>query len=206
MAKVRWETGEEAVARVRVVPAGAPAEAAVWTAELDRPARRQAAIVRGLKPGRRYEVLVEAEDLARPANRAETRLAVRTQPPLFRNVHVAGTSVSRQIDPATRLEMLLAEFEVADELDRPVEGAVVHFKVVEWAPGKGANTVRFFSSPPTRGGRTLLAVPAALRGGIAEVLVDRGFGKGVEDTRDHRLYFHPLDGELRYWARAEPHW
>ncbi|MFL6289599.1 MAG: hypothetical protein ACJ759_01765 [Thermoanaerobaculia bacterium] len=205
VAKVRWETGEEAVARVRVVPAGAPAEAAVWTAELDRPARRQAAIVRGLKPGRRYEVLVEAEDLARPANRAETRLAVRTQPPLFRNVHVAGTSVSRQIDPATRLEMLLAEFEVADELDRPVEGAVVHFKVVEWAPGKGANTVRFFSSPPTRGGRTLLAVPAALRGGIAEVLVDRGFGKGVEDTRDHRLYFHPLDGELRYWARAEPH-
>lgn len=205
VAKVRWETEEEAVSRLRVIPAGAPAEAAVWSAELGGPARRQAAIVRGLRPGGRYEVLVEAEDLARPANRAEARLAVRTQLPLFRNVHLAGTSVSRQTDPVTRQEMLLAEFAVADELDRPVEDAVVHFKVVEWAPGKGPNTVRFFSSPPTRGGRTLLAVPVSLPGGMAEVLVDRRFEKGVEDTRDHRLYFHPLDGELRYWARAEPH-
>lgn len=205
VAKVRWETAEEAVSRVRVVPAGTPPEAAVWSLELDRPARRQAAIVRGLRPGGRYEVLVEAEDLARPANRAEARLALRTQLPLFRNVHLAGTSVSRQTDPATRQEMLLAEFEVADELGRPVEEAVVHFKVVEWAPGKGANTVRFFSSPPTRGGKTLLAVPVSLPGGMAEVLVDRRFEKGIEDTRDHRLYFHPLDGEFRYWARTEPH-
>lgn len=203
VAKVRWETDEEAVSRVRVVPAGA--SAAVWSAELGRPMRQQTVLVRGLKPGRKYEVIIEAEDLARPANRAETRLAVRTQLPLFRNVHLAGTSVSRQTDPVTRQEMLLAEFQVADELDRPVEDAVVHFKVVEWTPGRGVNTVRFFSAPPTRGGKTLLAVPVSLREGIAEVLIDRRFEKGIEDTRDHRLYFHPLDGEFRYWARAEPH-
>lgn len=206
VAKVRWETDEEAVFRVRVIPAGAPPEKAVWSTETALPLRRQALIVRGLKPGREYEVRIEAEDLARPANQARARLAVRTQPPLFPNVHLAATGASRETDPVTGREMLRAEFVVADELDRPVDGAVVHFKVIEWVPGRGANTVRFFSAPPTEGGRTSMAVPVSLparSGGIAEVLVDRRFGKGVEDPRTHRLYFHPLDGETRYWARVE---
>ncbi len=120
-------------------------------------------------------------------------------------MHLTGTTVARATDPATGQAMLLSEFSVVDDLDQPVEGAVVHFKVVEWMPGTGKNAVRTFDSPPTQGGRTSMTVPVSLppgRGGIAEVLVDREFDKGVEDPA-HRLYFHPLDGELRYWARVE---
>ncbi|HWM89331.1 MAG TPA: hypothetical protein VN493_01040 [Thermoanaerobaculia bacterium] len=194
VAKIRWETDEETVARVRVVDG--------WITEIVQPARQHSLIVRGLKPGRDYTVLVEAKDLAHPANRAEARLTILTQPPLFRSVHMAGTTVTRETDRVTGMEVLRAEFSVVDELDRPVEGAVVHFKVVEWAPGKGENTVRFFSAPPTRGGRTAMTVPVSLP--FAEILVDRRSGKGVEDPHTHRLYFHPLDGEHRYWARPEP--
>lgn len=192
VAKIRWETDEETAGRVRV--------AGGWSTEIVQPARRHSLVVRGLKPGREYTVVVEAEDPAK--NRAEARLAVRTQPPLFRSVHMAGTTVTRETDSATGMEVLRVEFDVADELDRPVEGAVVHFKVVEWEPGKGANTVNLYSSPPTQGGRTAMTVPVSLP--YAEVLVDRSFGKGIEDPKTHRLYFHPLDGEQRYWARAEP--
>ncbi|HEY4572617.1 MAG TPA: fibronectin type III domain-containing protein, partial [Thermoanaerobaculia bacterium] len=204
VAKVRWETDEETLAHVRVIPRGM--ETAVWETDVAQPERRHVLIVRGLKPGREYEVRIEAEDLGRPALRSEARLAVRTQPPMFHTLHLAGTAVARQIDPTTGKRELRPEFTVVDELDRPVDGAVVHFKVVEWAPGSGKEAVRTFDAPPTRGGKTAMTVPASLppgSRGIAEVLVDRAFGKGVEDPAGHRLYFHPLDGEFHYWVRVE---
>jgi len=203
VAKVCWETDEETRAHVLVIPAGASPEAAVWTADLAQPLRRHVLIARDLQPGRQYEVRIEAEDLARPAHRAETRLTVRTQASMFHSLHVAATAVSRAADPASGKPALRAEFTVEDDLGQPADGAVVHFKVIEWKPESGANAVRTFDAPPTRGGKTAMTVPATLtKGGIAEVLVDRTFEKGIEDPAGHRLYFFPFDGELRYWAQV----
>lgn len=206
VAKVRWETDEETVSRISVLPAGGGEP--VWTGEETQPLRRHARIVRGLKPGRAYEVRIEAADLAAPPNRSEVRLAgdagLRLAPPLFPSVHVAGTWLSQEAaDPATGRVELRVDFVVEDDAGRAVEDAVVHFKLVEWVPGARANKIQTFVTPPTRGGRTSMIVPSQLRagsGGIAEALVDRRFGKGVVDAQN-RLYFHPFDRETGYWAR-----
>ncbi|HYO14888.1 MAG TPA: hypothetical protein VE685_16980 [Thermoanaerobaculia bacterium] len=206
VAKVRWETDEETVARISVLPAGGGEP--VWTGEDPQPLRRHVRIVRGLKPGRAYEVRIEAADLAVPPNRSEVRLAgdrgLRLDPPLFPSVHVAGSWLSAEaVDAATGRVELRVDFAVEDDAGRPVESAVVHFKLVEWVPGSRANKIQRFAAPPTRGGRTSMVVPSLLRagsGGIAEALVDREFGKGVVDPAK-RLYFHPFDRETRYWAR-----
>lgn len=206
VAKIRWETDEETVSRVSVLPAGA--DEPVWTGEETKPLRNHVRIVRGLKPGRAYEVRIEAADLASPPNRSEARLAgdagLRLDPPLFPSVHVAGTWLAQEaVDAATGRVELRVIFDVEDDAGRPVDGAVVHFKLVEWVPGSRKNKIQSFVAPPTRGGRTSMIVPSQLRagsGGIAEALVDREFGKGVVDPQN-RLYFHPFDRETRYWAR-----
>ncbi len=78
VAKVRWETDEETTAHVQVVPA--EASAPVWSTDLSQPLRRHALIVRGLKPGRDYEVRIEAGDLGVSQKSVLTSAACPSKP------------------------------------------------------------------------------------------------------------------------------
>jgi DNA-binding beta-propeller fold protein YncE len=217
VAKIRWTTDRPARCRVRVAAAdgangaggasGSPGEL-VWSGEGLAPGRRHVMVVRGLQPDRRYDVYIDAEDLARPAGRSTSgRLTgergIRTQSHLFPAVHVGETTLAAGGTDARGRRLLAASFRVLDEHARPVDGAVVHCKLLEWVPGRGATGMRRFDSSPSRGGMATLTMPSELppgSGGIAEVVVDTAFDRGISDPGG-RLYFHPVDGEFHYWAR-----
>lgn len=210
VARVRWSTDEEATSRVRVEPGGGGA--ALWSGQELQFKTEHTMVVRGLDPGQTYDIVIEADDPAMPANTgSSTVLTVGggspavTQQHLFQSLHIQQTGLSVvTILPFTLQYVMKADFTVVDEQNQPVSNAVVSAKFVDWVPGGGTNSVQTAQTAPSNAAGVATVSFTTVNalfgsGGTAEVMVDLADQNvSVIDTAN-RLYFHPLDGEFQYW-------
>jgi hypothetical protein len=204
VAKVRWNTDEEATSRIEAYLAGTATRVAV--AEERTFKKQHVLVVRGLTPGVNYDFQLMSED---PANGAapgnvgtRTLTNVGMQPFQFQSVHVAQTALTVvSTAGAGQPVTLRADFTLVDETGAAIaDGATVSFDRVEWIPGGGTTT-----NPPTN------HVTGASVGGVASLTFNsvNGMGSGgevevyataVTEPTSNRLYFHPLDGQFGHWS------
>ncbi len=219
VARVRWATDEESPSRAQVVETSSAT--VVWEGEEPQPKTAHTMVVRGLDPGGTYDVVLEAED---PAGRTATSTVlagVTAQPHLFESVHIQNTTLSQLAVGCTAVPgpgpgpigqlvchyLLEARFKVVDQDGQAVAGAVVDAKLVEWTVGGGTEPPQLASTSASNGsGVAKVNFTTQLEPGddfTAEVMVDlAAASSGVTDA-DNKLYFHPLDGELQYWAALD---
>lgn len=214
VAKVRWTTDEEATSRVRVIDQATSTE--VWRGDEGQFKKQHVMVVRGLEPGRNYDLIIEGDDPAQPTNTGSSTLltgggGAGTQPHLFSSVHIATTTLTTTSTICTLpsgpcFYRVVASFTVVDQDDQPVSGATVKARLVEWVTGLGTQPVQTATTGPSNAsGVASVAFTTQLQvgsGGTAEVIADLTDEKVTIVDTNNRLYFHPLDGEFNYWAQV----
>lgn len=206
VAKISWDTNEEADSRVDVIPSGSSTP--VWSGFEPQLKRRHTMVVRGLDPGvKSYDLVIRGADPV--GNVGTSTLLTGTGGPtsqahLFQSIHIRQTVLSVVGISATGQQLLRADFTVVDENDQPISGATVTAKLIEWVPGSGTNLIQTATTGPSNtlgvAAVTFTTNTLAGSGFTAEVTVDLP-AQQVVDPTTNRHYFHPLDGEFNYWAQ-----
>ncbi|HYU30587.1 MAG TPA: hypothetical protein VEW48_00360 [Thermoanaerobaculia bacterium] len=200
VAKVRWQTGEEATSRIEVQPAGSESNPPLVIREDLQFKKDHVLVVRGLQPGQSYDFYVKSTDPALPGNTATQTLAnVTMQGFDFQSAHLAQTGLTAASTSCGNPVALTATFQVDDETGAAVNGATVTFTKVEWTPGGGNQVTPNLTAGPTAGGVATASMSSTLTactsGAKVEVFV-------TAVTGVNRLYFHPLDGASGFWAQV----
>lgn len=208
LAKVRWQTGEEATSRIEVFQG-----ATLISVKEDLQLKKEhVLVVRGLQPGPSYTLVVKSADPR--GNVGTVTLPVTTGTAFeFEALHLASAQLQLPASPVCGAPVpLTAAFTVVDNLGNPVPWAEVDFTIVEWVPGSAVNTV---STTQTTGlsGSSGVATLAFTSGhnacaGLGARL--EVFATAVREQQPPppappivpRLYFHPLDGQFGFWAEA----
>ena len=217
VARVRWSTDEAATSRVRVIDQGTGFQ--IYSADEIQPKTDHTMVIRGINPERSYDVILEAFDPATNMGSSSVlsgASGVFTQPHAFRSLHIDSTqmTVTGPIPFLGFRYLVQADFTVVDESLNLVNGTLVRADLVEWVPGSGVNQIQTATAGPSVGGVASVLFLTNNVGGAgakAEVKVNLSNQElSVIDTALgptggmlHRLYFHPLDHELQYWAQAD---
>ncbi|MEM7586001.1 MAG: hypothetical protein AAF560_21605 [Acidobacteriota bacterium] len=202
--KVRWLTNEESISRVIVREGGN----VVATAEDLTYKWQHSEIVRGLIPGRTYQIEVETRD---PLNNGNTFPVttgiVNMQPRLFQTtMHVESTALQIMNPGSSGPVQLQATFEIHDgATSAPLinTAVTVDFEWYEWIPGGTgavtANPVNFSGTTDGQGRiqTTFSTVNVvAGQGGIAEVI-----SRDVNESVAFRMLFPVESGLLGFGTK-----
>jgi DNA-binding beta-propeller fold protein YncE len=205
VAKISWNTNEEADSRVDVIPSGGSTP--VWSGFEPQMKRRHTMVVRNLDPGvKSYDLVIRGADPV--GNVGTSTLLTGTNGPtsqahLFNSVHIRQTTLTAVGITGTGQQLLKVDFTVVDENDQPISGATVTARLIEWVPGSGTNAIQTGTTGPSNAaGLATVTLTSSLPAGsgfTAEAMADRS--TLVTDPTTNRHYFHPLDGEFNYWAQ-----